>query len=77
MVGVWVASPFVKGEGEGFIGQQALPSTAPSPQSSPLLQGRGGKNGCGFVGTSAGFIKVLGMDLIALLLKRPFHTGVC
>jgi hypothetical protein len=52
-------------------------SSDPSPQSSPLLQGRGGKTGCGFVGMGAGFIKVPGMDLVALLLERPFHTGVC
>jgi hypothetical protein len=37
----------------------------PSPQSSPLLQGRGGKTGCGFVGMGAGFINVPEMDLIA------------
>ena len=30
-----------------------------------------------FRGHGAGFIKVPEMDLIALLLKRPFHTGVC
>ena len=29
------------------------------------------------MGMAAGFIKVPGMDLIALLLKRPFHIGVC
>jgi len=30
-----------------------------------------------FGGMSAGFIKVREMDLIALLLTRPFHSGVC
>ena len=44
---------------------------------SPAPGERREKTGCGFVGMGAGFIKVPEMDLIALLLKRPFHTGVC
>jgi hypothetical protein len=74
----WVASPFPKGEGEGEgfrISRVREFQTLTSILS--LLQGRGRKTGCGFVSMGAGFIKVPGMDLVALPLKRPFHTGVC
>jgi hypothetical protein len=67
-----------RGEGEGFLRISGVCRVSdPSPQSSPLLQRRGGKTGCGFGSMAAGFIKVPEMVLIALPLKRPFHTGVC
>jgi len=68
-----------KGEGRVRVRYGATRKRVSKPLTFILspAEGRGGKTGCGFVGMGAGLIKVPEMDLIALLLKRPFHTGVC
>ena len=66
-----------RGEGEGFVRKSRVCGLSdPSPQSSPLLQGRGGKPNA-VLWQCAGSINVSEMRLIALPLKRPFRTGVC
>ena len=66
-----------RGEGEGFVRKSKVCGLSdPSPQSSPCFRGEAVKPDA-ILWQCAGFINVPEMRLIALLLKRPFHTSVC